>query len=151
MGTTGKTKSRDQADGKESVEEDGNPKRQVEEVLNLFSAIYGNPAATRLWVKKNHVYMTQNCNLKNSNVDGQVYYINDVKTTAGSRTKASMTNFLLVGLHVDDMLIVGNDHVKEEFCKQYEKACDGQVKWQKPAKVFTSMEIKQNLTNARPH
>ena len=76
---------------------------RVEEVLNLLSAIYGNPAATRLWTKKNHVYMTHNCKLKNSNIDGQVYYLNDVKTTEGSRTKASMNNFLVVGLHVDDI------------------------------------------------
>ena len=122
-------------------------KGRVEEVLSLLSAIYGNPAATRLWVKKNHVFMTHNCKLKNSNIDGQVYYLNDVKTTEGSRTKASMNNFLVVGLHVDDMLIVGNDHMKEEFCKQYEKACDGQVKWQKPVEVFTSMEVKQDLVN----
>ena len=92
--------------------------------------------------------MTRNCNLKNSSIDGQVYYINDVKTTEGSRTKASMNNFLAVGLHADDMLIVGNDHMKEEFCTQYEKACDGQEgKWQKPVEVFTSMEVKQDLIN----
>ena len=58
-----------------------------------------------------------------------------------------MTNFLVVGLHVDDMLIVGNDHMKEEFCKQYQKVCDGQVKWQKPVEVLTSMEVKQDLIN----
>ena len=78
-------------------------KGRVEEVLNLLSAIYGNPAATRLWVKKNHVYMTDNCKLKNSNIDGQVYYLNDVKTIEGSRTRASMNNVLVVGLHVDDI------------------------------------------------
>ena len=37
--------------------------------------------------------------------------------------------------------------MKEEFCKQYQKACDGQVKWQKPVEVFTSMEVKQDLIN----
>ena len=85
--------------------------------------------------------------MNNSSIDSQVYYLNDIKPSEGSRTKASMKNFLVVGLHVDDMLIVGNDHMKEEFCKQYEAACSGQVKWQKPVEVFTSMEVNQDLVN----
>ena len=109
--------------------------------------IYGNPAATRLWVTTSYIYMTHNCKLKNSSIDGQVYYLHDIKPSEGSRTKASMNNFLVVGLHVDDMLIVGNDHIKEEFCKQYETACSSQVKWQKSVEVFTSMEVKQDLGN----
>jgi hypothetical protein len=85
--------------------------------------------------------------LNNSSIDSQVYYLNDIKPSKGSRTKASMSNFLVVGLHVDDMLIVGNDHMKEDFCKQHEAACSGQVKWQKPVEVFTSMEVNQDLVN----
>ena len=69
-------------------------KGRVEEVLSLLSAIYGNPAATRLWVKKNHVYMTHNCKLKNTSIDGQVHYLNNIKPSEGSRTKASMKTFL---------------------------------------------------------
>ena len=76
--------------------------------------------------------MTHNCKLKNSSIDGQVYYLNDIKPSEGSRSKASMNNFLVVGLHVDDMLIVGNDHMKEEFCKQYEAAGRNQLKFSRP-------------------
>ena len=51
---------------------------------------------------------------------------------------------LIVGVHVDDLLISGTKRLKEQFKERYTKACGGLVNWQIPATEFTSMEMKQD-------
>ena len=55
-----------------------------------------------------------------------------------------VTAILLVGVHVDDLLLSGTLKMKEEFMKKYNEACGGLVNWQVPAREFTSMQIKQD-------
>ena len=55
-----------------------------------------------------------------------------------------VTAILLVGVHVDDLLLSGTLKMKEQFMKKYNEACGGLVNWQVSAREFISMQIKQD-------
>ena len=117
---------------------------RVKEVLECISAVYGNPAATRLWSIKNDEYLSKICGLKKSIVEPCLYYTTLINSNPTRRKSMMVTGILIVGVHVDDLLVSGTKHLKEQFKERYTKACGGLVNWQIPATEFTSMEIKQD-------
>ena len=117
---------------------------RVREVLECISAVYGNPAATRLWSIKNDEYISKTCGLKKSIVEPCLYYTTVIDKNPTRRKTMMVTAILLVGVHVDDLLLSGTLKMKEVFMKKYTEACGGLVNWQVPANEFTSMQIKQD-------
>mgnify|MGYP002046137957 FL=1 len=132
--------------GKSAIRKMTQTRGRVETVLECISAVYGNPAATRLWSLKNDEYLTQKCKLNKSVVEPCLYYMTETGNNPSKKSSTMVTAIMLVGVHVDDMLISGTERLKQEFKREYSKACgESLVKWQIPATEFTSMQIKQDL------
>ena len=120
---------------------------QVEEVLEGLSAIYGNPAATRLFQNKNTKVITQDCGLLKSHVAGSLYYKVIFNSNASRKCTQIIDQCILVGTHVDDCAVTGSLALKKRFKEDYTKAMGGHVTWQIPATKFTACEFKQDLEN----
>ena len=133
------------AHGKSALKRMSQTRGRVETVLECLSAVYGNPAATRLWSLKNDEYLSQKCKLKKSIVEPCLYYMTEMNSNKSKRSSTVVTAIMLVGVHVDDLLISGTEKLKKEFRARYSNACGDLVKWQIPAEEFTSMKIKQDL------
>ena len=118
---------------------------KVEQVLELDSAVYGNPAATRMFQNKNTKVITQDCGLNESKVAGALYY--KVKFNSNTNRKATtiIDACILVGTHVDDLLLTGSMSMKQDFMTKYTKAMGGHVTWENPGTKFTACELKQDL------
>ena len=136
------------AHGKSALKRMSQTRGRVETVLECLSAVYGNPAATRLWSLKNDEYLSQKCKLKKSIVEPCLYYMTEMNSNKSKRSSTVVTAIMLVGVHVDDPLISGTEKLKKEFRARYSAACGDLVKWQIPAEEFTSMKIKQDLDTA---
>ena len=69
----------------------------------------------------------------------------EMNSNKSKRSSTVVTAIMLVGVHVEDLLISGTEKLKKEFRARYSNACGDLVKWQIPAEEFTSMKIKQDL------
>jgi len=65
--------------------------------------------------------------LKKSIVEPCLYYTTVIDKNPTRRKTMMVTAILLVGVHVDDLLLSGTLKMKEEFMKKYNEACGGLV------------------------